>query len=82
MTPSHELFVVQSGRIAIATQAGDGRESVVAVLEAGGLFGELGLFDDAPRSADARALTDSSVVALGVRTGAQRSCGRAPSCCG
>ncbi len=61
---SHDLFVVQSGRIAIAAQAGDGRESVVAVLESGGLFGELGLFDEAPRSADARALTESSVVAL------------------
>jgi hypothetical protein len=61
---SHDLFVVQSGRIAIAAQSGDGRESVVAVLEAGGLFGELGLFDDAPRSADARALTDTTVIAL------------------
>ena len=61
---SHDLFVVQSGRIAIAAQAGDGRESVVAVLESGGLFGELGLFDEAPRSADARALTESTVVAL------------------
>jgi CRP-like cAMP-binding protein len=62
--PSDDLFVVQSGRIAIAAQSGDGRESVVAVLEAGGLFGELGLFDDAPRSADARALTDTTVIAL------------------
>ena len=61
---SHELFVVAKGRIAIATRSTDGRESMVAVLEAGGLFGELGLFDDEPRSADARALTDSEVVAL------------------
>jgi CRP/FNR family cyclic AMP-dependent transcriptional regulator len=62
--PSHELFVVADGRIAIATRSTDGRESMVAVLEAGGLFGELGLFDDEPRSADARALTDTQVVAL------------------
>jgi len=34
-------------------------------MEAGGLFGELGLFDDGPRSADARALTPATVVALG-----------------
>jgi CRP-like cAMP-binding protein len=61
---SHELFVVAAGRIAIATRSSDGRESMVAVLEAGALFGELGLFDDEPRSADARALTDSEVVAL------------------
>jgi CRP/FNR family cyclic AMP-dependent transcriptional regulator len=61
---SHELFVIAEGRIAIATRSTDGRESMVAVLEPGGLFGDLGLFDDEPRSADARALTDSSVVAL------------------
>lgn len=61
---SSALYVVQDGRIAIATQAGDGRESVLAVLEQGGLFGELPLFDDAPRVADARALTDSTVIEL------------------
>ncbi len=60
-----ELFVVDEGRVAIAQRSGDGRESVVAVLDAGGLFGELGLFDDAPRSADARALLDTRVVVLG-----------------
>lgn len=62
--PATEMFVVLDGRIAIATQAGDGREAVVAVLERGGLFGELALFDDAPRSADGRALTDSVVASL------------------
>ncbi|MGQ0804453.1 MAG: Crp/Fnr family transcriptional regulator [Actinomycetota bacterium] len=61
---SNELFVVQTGRIAIATKASDGRESVLAVLEDGQLFGELPLFDDAPRIADARALSDSQVVVL------------------
>ena len=61
---SASLYVVASGRIAIATQSGDGRESVIAVLEDGGLFGELPLFDDAPRVADARALVDSTVVEL------------------
>jgi CRP-like cAMP-binding protein len=62
--PSSSLYVVATGRIAIATQSGDGRESVIAILEDGGLFGELPLFDDAPRSADARALVDSTVVEL------------------
>ncbi len=62
---SDALYVVQKGRIAIATQSGDGRESVLAVLEDGALFGELPLFDDDPRSADARALTDTTVIELG-----------------
>ena len=62
---SDKLYVIQEGRIAIATQSGDGRETVLAVLDDGALFGELPLFDDAPRSADARSLTDSKVIELG-----------------
>jgi CRP/FNR family transcriptional regulator, cyclic AMP receptor protein len=62
--PATEMFVVLEGRVAIAAQAGDGREAVVAVLERGGLFGELAMFDDAPRSADGRALTELSVAVL------------------
>jgi CRP/FNR family transcriptional regulator, cyclic AMP receptor protein len=62
--PSHALYVVAEGRIAIATHSVDGRESVIAVLEQGGLLGELPLFDDEPRVADARALIESTVIEL------------------
>ncbi|MCC6338444.1 MAG: Crp/Fnr family transcriptional regulator [Acidimicrobiia bacterium] len=62
--PSESLYVVLEGRVAISTRSSDGRESVVAVLEAGGLFGELGVFDGEPRSADVRALTDCTLAAL------------------
>jgi CRP/FNR family transcriptional regulator, cyclic AMP receptor protein len=62
--PSAALYVIQEGRVAIATKSGDGRESVIAVLEEGGLFGELPLFDDAPRVADARALIETTVLEL------------------
>jgi CRP-like cAMP-binding protein len=62
--PAHHLYVVAEGRVAIASRAADGRETLVAVMEPGGLFGELGLFDGEPRSADARALTDVEVLAV------------------
>ncbi len=55
--PATRLFVVDTGRIAIAVRARDGRESVAAVLGPGALFGELPFFDGEPRSSDARALT-------------------------
>jgi CRP/FNR family cyclic AMP-dependent transcriptional regulator len=55
--PATRLFVVDSGRIAIAVRARDGRESVAAVLGPGALFGELPFFDGVPRSSYARALT-------------------------
>jgi CRP/FNR family cyclic AMP-dependent transcriptional regulator len=59
-----ELFVVESGRIAIANKSIDGRESVVALMEQGDLFGEMPLFDRYLRSAEARALELSRVAAI------------------
>ena len=61
---SAELFIVLSGRVAIANQAGDGRESVVALMTEGDLFGEMGLFLGEGRSAAARALEESEVLAV------------------
>jgi CRP-like cAMP-binding protein len=65
---SEELFVVVSGRIAITRGFIDGRESVLALMEAGDLFGEMGMFGTAAeatgRSADARALERSEVIAI------------------
>jgi CRP/FNR family cyclic AMP-dependent transcriptional regulator len=59
-----ELFVVSSGRIAIANRSIDGRESVMALMERGDLFGDMSLFDGLPRSAEARALEPSDVLAI------------------
>ncbi|MDA2945291.1 MAG: Crp/Fnr family transcriptional regulator [Actinomycetota bacterium] len=57
------LHVVLSGRIAIVMSAeSDSRESVVALMDAGDLFGELGLLDEGPRSATARALEPTVVL--------------------
>ncbi len=58
-----ELFVVLQGRIAIVNKSIDGRESVVALMESGEAFGEMGLFLEG-RSAEARALEGSEVVAV------------------
>jgi CRP/FNR family cyclic AMP-dependent transcriptional regulator len=62
--PADALYVVASGRIAIANKSVDGRESVVALMEPGDLFGEMSMLDDLPRSAEARALEPSDVLAL------------------
>jgi CRP/FNR family transcriptional regulator, cyclic AMP receptor protein len=62
--PSDSLFVVLDGQVAVATRSNDGRESLVAVFEPGGLFGDMGMFDGEPRSADARALDDSRVLGI------------------
>jgi CRP-like cAMP-binding protein len=59
-----ELFVVRSGRVAVGRRSVDGRESLVALMEAGDLFGEMPLFDQGTRSASARALERSHVVGI------------------
>jgi CRP-like cAMP-binding protein len=59
-----ELFVVLSGRIALANKSIDGRESVVALMEAGDVFGEMPLFDGLGRSTGARALEPCDLVAI------------------
>jgi CRP-like cAMP-binding protein len=59
-----ELYIVFSGRVAISVRASDERESVVAVLGPGALFGELPLFDGGVRSADARALGTVHLVTV------------------
>jgi CRP/FNR family transcriptional regulator, cyclic AMP receptor protein len=59
-----QLYVVLNGRIAIANRSVDGRESVLALMEPGDLFGEQGLLDDLPRSAEARALEPSRLLSI------------------
>ena len=59
-----ELFVVMSGRIAIANRSADGRESVLALMGPHDLFGEMALFDDQGRTAAARALEMSEVAVV------------------
>jgi len=59
-----ELFVVVSGRLAMVNRSIDGRESVVALMERGDLFGEMPLFDGQTRSTDGRALEQSEVIVI------------------
>jgi CRP/FNR family transcriptional regulator, cyclic AMP receptor protein len=59
-----ELFVVRSGRIAVGRRSFDRRESLVALMEPGDLFGEMPLFDQGTRSASARALERSHILGI------------------
>lgn len=61
---SDQLYVTMSGRIAMVNRSIDGRESVVALMEDGDLFGEMPLFDEQARSTDARALEPSTAVSI------------------
>ena len=59
------LYLVVSGRVAIAiSNPIDQRETVVALMDSGDLFGEMSLLDEGSRSAMARALEPSVVFVI------------------
>src|SRR5262245_14209284 len=57
--PGSEMYIVTSGRVELRSD-GD----VLETLEAGGVFGEMALVDDQPRSATAVALSDCELVPI------------------
>ena len=59
------MYVVAEGKVKLGHASPDGRESLMAVLGPGEIFGELSLFDPGPRTATATALTDARILALG-----------------
>jgi CRP/FNR family transcriptional regulator, cyclic AMP receptor protein len=58
------MYVIVEGKIKLGHASPDGRESLMAVLGPGEIFGELSVFDPGPRAASATALTDARVLAL------------------
>lgn len=57
-------FAIVEGAVKISAYHQDGREAVIAVLGPGDVFGELSLFDQAARSADASAIEDTELLSL------------------
>jgi serine/threonine protein phosphatase PrpC len=58
--PGDELYIVVRGRVAIEKAGVE-----IAELRAGGHFGEMGLIDNAPRSASVRAVEPTRVMIIG-----------------
>ena len=46
------LFIIVKGGVKVLNRDAEGREVILSILGAGECFGEMGLIDDAPRSAD------------------------------
>jgi CRP-like cAMP-binding protein len=59
------LFIIVSGTLEASVSHGRrGRDTRVAVMEAGTVIGEVGFFDGQPRSAAVRAVTDAHLLRL------------------
>ena len=63
---SSEAYWILSGKVEISIETPQGR-SVLTTLEEGEIFGEMGMIDDQPRAASARALTATEVDVVNER---------------
>lgn len=62
--PAAHLYVIVTGTVKVSIPDDEGHEVLVAIERDGAVFGELALFDDAPRSATVTAISETSVVTL------------------
>ncbi len=58
-----EMYIIEEGRVEIYRTTGEG-ELRVGLLETGDFFGEMGLLDDEPRAASARAVVDTRLLRI------------------
>jgi CRP/FNR family transcriptional regulator, cyclic AMP receptor protein len=63
-SPGTSMMAVLAGTIRISVPSPDGREIVLAILQAGEVFGEMALLDGGERTADARAMTGCDLAVL------------------
>lgn len=76
--PGDTVIVVISGRVKVVVRSADGGELTLTVIGAGGMFGELGVADGGPRSADAETLEECRLLFV-PRDMIQEICGRVPT---
>ncbi|HEX5746389.1 Crp/Fnr family transcriptional regulator [Archangium gephyra] len=65
--PGKEMFVIQSGRIAISKRVRD-VEKVLAVLGPGEFFGEMAIISNKPRNASASVSEDAKLLVIDPKT--------------
>jgi CRP/FNR family cyclic AMP-dependent transcriptional regulator len=63
-SPGDSMMAVLSGSVRISVPSPEGKEIVLAILQAGEVFGEIAVLDGKGRTADARALTECSLAIL------------------
>jgi len=61
---SEKVYLLRSGLVSIVLESPDGREMVINEMQAGDIFGELGLLTRQPRSTSAIARIDCELLAL------------------
>ena len=61
------LYIVLSGRLKVMMSDSDGKEVILSILGPGEFFGEMGLIDDAPRSASVVTIEACELLSIAKR---------------
>ena len=61
---SQELYIIVSGKVRFVKDYGKPQEHTLNILEAGDFFGEMAIFENAPRSATAVAIEEAELLML------------------
>jgi CRP/FNR family cyclic AMP-dependent transcriptional regulator len=62
--PGQSVLLLAAGRVKIKDVTPDGKETILAFIEEGELFGELAILGTEPRQEYAEAVTDSQILAI------------------
>jgi CRP/FNR family cyclic AMP-dependent transcriptional regulator len=62
--PADALYIVISGRLKVIMRDKEGKEVILAILNQGDFFGEMGLIDQAPRSATVVAIDSCELLTM------------------
>ena len=62
--PTDSLYIVLSGRLKVMMSDAEGKEVILSILGPGEFFGEMGLIDDAPRSASVVSIEACELMAI------------------
>jgi len=63
-TAGDVMYVIEAGSLKISRITSTGKERIIGVLGRGEVIGEMALFDDEPRSADAVSLEDTVLIRI------------------
>jgi CRP/FNR family transcriptional regulator, cyclic AMP receptor protein len=62
--PSDALYIIKEGSVAVTRMSSEGKETILSILKEGDVLGEMGVLDEAPRSATVTLLRGGVVLVL------------------
>ncbi len=65
--PGNDMYILADGTVAVSIRLPDGGSREIARFSPGDFFGEMSIFDDAPRSASCQAISRSTLLRLSRR---------------